>query len=113
MGLPWLRKHNPAVDWEKGSLTLEGDDNPESSTESVPNFQKINANRVVRRKWLKGSIIEDTSDELWAAAGYMYSQQIAEKAAQGKTTNSESTIPPQYQQFSKVFSEEESQRLPE
>ena len=57
----------------------------------------------------------DTSqDEVYCLAGFTYSQQIAEKAiaAKGKKTFEE-MVPAQYRDFAKVFSEEESQRLPE
>ena len=74
---------------------------------------KIAANRMERRRLLADQIIESSQDELFCLAGFTYSQQITEKAiaAKGKKTFEE-MIPKQYRDFAKVFSEEESQRLP-
>ena len=55
-----------------------------------------------------------SQDELFCLAGFTYSQQIVEKAivAKGKKTFKE-MVPVQYRDFTKVFSEEESQQLPQ
>ena len=74
---------------------------------------KIAANQMERRRLLAEQVIESSQDELFCLAGFTYSQQIAEKAiaAKGKKMFEE-MVPKQYQDFAKVFSEEESQRLP-
>jgi hypothetical protein len=53
-------------------------------------------------------------DEVFCMAGFTYSQKITEKAniAKGKKTFEE-MVPAPYRDFAKVFSEEESQRLPD
>ena len=57
-------------------------------------------------------VIDSSQDELFCLAGFTYSQQITEKAtaAKGKKTFEE-MVPRQYRDFTKVFSEEESQHL--
>ena len=59
-------------------------------------------------------VIDSSQDELFCLAGSTYSQQITEKAtaAKGKKTFEE-MVPRQYRDFTKVFSEEESQHLPQ
>ena len=59
-------------------------------------------------------VLDTSQDEVYCLAGFTYSQQIAKKAiaAKGKKTFEE-MVPAQYRDFAKVFSEEESQRLPE
>src|SRR6201996_3296905 len=63
---------------------------------------------------LAEKVLETSQEELFCLAGFTYSQQIAKKAitTKGKKTFEE-MVPPQYQDFAKVFSEEESQRLPQ
>ena len=58
--------------------------------------------------------METTTDKLWCAAGYTYSQQLAEEAHKSKPQKTfEEMIPKHYQQHARVFSEQESERLPE
>ena len=75
---------------------------------------KIVANRMERRRLLAEKVLTTSQDEVYCLAGFTYSQQIAEKAitAKGKKMFEE-MVPVQYRDFAKVFSEEESQRLPE
>src|ERR1700735_2440728 len=75
---------------------------------------KIAANHMERHRLLAEKVLTTSQDEVYCLAGFTYSQQIAEKAiaAKGKKTFEE-MVPVQYRDFAKVFSEEESQRLPE
>ena len=75
---------------------------------------KIVANHMERRRLLAEKVLDTSQDEVYCLAGFTYSQQIAEKAiaTKGKKTFEE-MVPAQYQDFAKVFSEEESQRLPD
>ena len=183
LGLPWLRKVNPTIDWELGTLSIPPSCNPSPSIEEIPDEDsfptfrgaptgdalveeigidydsiatgttapaptssaptpdvdlpdlatplldtltfdnasdapppvcRINANRRLRRAFARKGFLEDTSDQLWCAAGYTYSQKIAEEAQKDKPAKSfEDMVPPQYRQHAHVFSESESQRLPE
>jgi hypothetical protein len=89
--------------------TSEPDDDPK-----VSNPLHLKANRRLRRTWIKSGLLESTSDELWIAAGYTFSQQIAEQENRKKQTKSfEEMVPEAYRSFASVFSEEDSQRLPE
>ncbi|KIK50136.1 hypothetical protein GYMLUDRAFT_111508, partial [Collybiopsis luxurians FD-317 M1] len=122
LGLPWLQKINPEVDWEKGRLSVKTqkvtiEDVPEDTEglesgrvaavttdgsvleqirpkaieeeESlVPEEEsplcRIQANRTMRRSWVKAGILLDAAEEVWCAAGYTYSQQLAEQAHKDK-----------------------------
>src|ERR1700742_3451966 len=54
LGLPWLRKHNPSVDWEQGEILLDTREiQQEDTDEEYPSFQKVNATRRLRRQWHK------------------------------------------------------------
>ena len=57
--------------------------------------------------------MEDCHDDLWIAAGYTYSQQIAEEAHKAEPQwTLEEMVPQEYWGARKVFSEEESEWLP-
>jgi hypothetical protein len=50
---------------------------------------------------------------LWIAAGFTYSQKVAEEANKSKRARTfEEIVPEHYWDFSKMFSEQESDRLP-
>lgn len=114
LGLPWLKKVNPRIDWVMGELELlNGLDQPASTEIQTPTYEPVLANCAEHRQWLQANIIEHTTDEVWCLAGYTYLTDIASKANQAKASKPVSEmIPPEYQCHSKVFSEEESHRLP-
>ena len=75
---------------------------------------KFAANRMECRRLFAEKVLTTIHDQVYCLAGFTYYQQIAEKAiaAKGKKTFEEMVLV-QYREFAKVFSEEESQRLPE
>jgi hypothetical protein len=113
LGLPWLRHRNPTINWQTGTMHLNAsqDKTPEPLEVEVMN---IRANRMECCLLLKEKVVETMQDKVFCMAGFTYSQKIAEKAniAKGKKTFKE-MVPAPYHDFAKVFSEEESQRLPE
>ena len=113
LGLPWLCHQNPQIDWQEGTMRLNADQGvgPEPLEVEVTH---IAANHMECCGLLAEKVLKTTKDKLFCLAGFTYSQQIAEKAiaAKGKRTFEE-MVPPQYQNFVKVFSKEESQRLPQ
>ena len=115
LGLPWMQRVNPLIDFKKGNVTIDearGQTNPSNECNPEP-FTRIAANRFQRRTWWKDGILEEASDELWIAAGYTYSTKLASEANQAKPTKTfEEMVPEEYRQYSKVFSEEASERLP-
>ena len=113
LGLPWLKKVNPVIDWESGEMELPSSPEKPNSTPISP-FEQISANRATRRACIKAGIIEDSSDELWMCAGFTLSTELAAKANESKAKRTfEEMVPEEYRKYTKVFSEVESQRLPE
>ena len=109
LGLPWLREVNPVIDWETGNLTIGamGLDQKEGPC------GKVDTSRRQRRKLLKEGILEHATEELWCNASYTYSTELAIQAKDKQTKTMEEMIPEPYRDFSKVFSEAESERLPQ
>jgi hypothetical protein len=59
-------------------------------------------------------VLNNCSERLWCAAGYTYSAELAEKAGKEKQKRTfEEIVLKEYQQYGKVFSEVESEHLPE
>lgn len=86
LGLPWLRKANPTIDWNRGILDMrigvEGSESNEQNPEV--RMERIVASRIQRRRLWRAKILEDPSEALWCAAGYTYSTELAERAGRGK-----------------------------
>ena len=116
LGIPWLREVNPQINWREGKITFNGEPEevlPEDGNLESP-FQKIGGTRKLRREWKKRGVLEDVSEELWCCAGVTYSTQLAAQAHQTKAKKTfEEMVPEAYRDFAKVFSEAESERLPE
>jgi predicted aspartyl protease len=109
LGLPWLKKVNPTIDWDSGEMEIPN--SPKQFTPSPPHL--VEANRSERRAWIKAGIITDASDEIWVCAGYTLSTELAIKAGEGKVKKTfEELVPKEYQCHAKVFLETESHRLP-
>jgi hypothetical protein len=136
LGIDWLQRHNPSVDWSTDSISFllcpsclaqkptlgkvetpldppVGNPNVESDPGASPPMFRISANRQTHSVWWNEGLLTLQTDEMWCAAGYTYSQQIAEEASKGKALRTlDEIVPEHYQDFSKVFSKEESNWLP-
>ncbi|GJF00731.1 polyprotein [Phanerochaete sordida] len=111
LGLPWLKKWNLDINWETGDVKFQL--RSEATDTPLSGLHQIDANREQRREWLRAAIINDTKDEVWILAGYTYSQAIAVEANRDKYAKTfEELVSKEYHRHKKVFSEEESQRLP-
>jgi hypothetical protein len=74
---------------------------------------RISANHWTRSVWWNDGLLTSQTDEMWCTAGYTYSQQITKEASKGKASRTlDKIVPEHYRDFSKVFSEEESNQLP-
>jgi hypothetical protein len=112
LGLPWLRHRNPTINWQEGTMHL-GTDQGMSPEPLEIELTRIAANRMERRRLLSEKVMDTIQDEIFCLAGFTYSQQIAEKANRAKGIRMfEEMVPEPYRDFAKVFSEEESHRLP-
>ena len=89
LGLPWLRKVNPKIDWAEGTLKLM--QRPRSGSTPILMME------AQCWCWHKLNVLKDPSEQLWCTVGYTYSTELAEKASQGKLKKSfEDIVPEQY-----------------
>ena len=74
----------------------------------------IMANHMEHCCLLVEQVLDTVHDKVFYLAGFIYSQQIAERATKTKRKKTfKELVPEHYRNFTKVFSEEESQRLPD
>jgi hypothetical protein len=67
LGLPWLEKHNPDVDWNMGKILIRGiGESGAEPSEDQPCFRKVAARWLQWRKWQKEGHLEHASDEIVA-----------------------------------------------
>ncbi len=120
LGLPWLCLRNPHIDWQKGKMRLASTEQSNSEEIEV-DIHKIAANRLERHSLVADGTLEQTSEEIFCITGFTYSinavnlsTQIAIDKIAGKAKKMfEEMVPSYYRDYKKVFSEKESQRLPE
>lgn len=106
LGLPWFKKFNPISDWKGGIMEF-------IDSHNFPPFKKVDGNHAQCRQWAHANIIEHSTHELWYAAGFTYSTELAaeiNKAKYGKKF--EEMVPLEYHKHCSVFSEKESYHLP-
>jgi hypothetical protein len=113
LGLPWLRHRNPTINWQEGTMHLGADQGVSPAPREIE-VTRIVANRMEHRRLLSEKVLDTSQDEIFCLAGFTYSQQIAEKANKAKGIRTfKEMVPKEYRVFTKVFSEEESHRLPQ
>lgn len=116
LGLLWLWRANPMINWNRGTLDMRVGMEGSRSNKRNPEvrMEQIAASRI-QCQWLwRAKILEDPSEALWCAAGYTYSTELAEKVGREKAKRTfEEIVPKDYCQYVDVFSEMESERLPE
>ncbi|KAF9800350.1 hypothetical protein IEO21_10375 [Rhodonia placenta] len=118
VGLDWLRKHNPKIDWETGSLRLLRCPETCSVKKAGQMEQAVTAcdtgvRPTVRRPCEQGITLPG-APQLFVAAGHIYFQLFAEEEIKRKVVKTtEESVPKQYHKFLNVFSKEASERLPE
>jgi len=110
LGIDWLRRHNPTIDWRNRSITLHccgftlnpiriKKGNPPEQTRQYRIYEEI---RRMNHK--------DTAYRI--LAGFSKSQELAIKAMDGKTKTFEEMVPKPYHDYRDVFSKEKSNQLP-
>jgi len=110
LGIDWLQKHNPTIDWKHGSITLHccgfmlnpiriKRGNPPEQTRQYKIYEEV---QKMNHK--------DTAHHI--LAGFSKSQELAIRAMDGKTKTFEEMVLKPYHDYRDVFSKEKSNRLP-
>src|SRR6266576_3814410 len=135
LGLPWLEKHNPDVNWQTMTLEFQDSEKDEIKASLRSIYQKIDRIAMPKReedlvirylsshkgptktdlRWKEtfediGSWSEDTVSHLTIAC-YTPAQQMEHKYQSQK--EKVHTLPPEYSAYKKVFEKKASERFPE
>jgi hypothetical protein len=127
LGITWLWAHNPEIDWTAGKLSFTWCTCPGSSQGASPpevplqsdnttplEPELIATNRRVCHKYLKAGILPHATNKLYTFTGYTYSQKVAlDSGCTKRECMFEEIVLEHYWEFSKVFSDKESECLPE
>jgi predicted aspartyl protease len=110
LSLPWLKEANPIIDWEEGKITL---DSGAAEIEPLAPFTTLKTSHTKRHAWVKSGLLEDFTDEIWCCASMTYSTQLAAEVNEKKYSQPlKEMVSTEYLKHKKIFSEEESHRLP-
>ena len=131
LGLPWLRKANPIIDWEKGTLewreTTMDKKQPEKETrirtpvmiteeEDEEEYLNSTQNPLDNNELalLVSAITGEMDNDLWINAKMSTATEIqAELNLKKKIVPLEEQIPKEFHEFLDIFSEEKAARFPE
>jgi hypothetical protein len=128
---PWLHKFNPVINWKRGTINGKLEIATTAAKRLIGQQHILKARRLVLEPRIDCCPQITTITELKAHALSIMNnqcicttelgkrirktsiaQQMAEKAYDKTKVNTEQTIPPEYQQHDKVFSEQEATRFP-
>jgi len=132
LGLPWLKRTNPLIDWKRGMVRID----PVKQERKMSYFfrKELKIRRLVKLRsesqerndqgridpgWINPDDVfeeEDKSDptELWLRAKMTISQRLVQGAMEPQQKKAiEETVPKQYLKYQKVFKQMASERLPE
>ena len=110
-GFPWLQEFNPRINWkereiDKTKVTIRTTNLEPSGWAQISRI--LFTGRLLARK-----AKTNQGDEIHMVVNKTnLAQQWAEAAHKGKETMTASTIPKQYKEYTKVFSEEAARRFP-
>jgi hypothetical protein len=137
LGLPWLEKHNPIIDWKEKtlefrdsdkdiirtsirSLCLKIDDEeamPEQDEEIVIRYIKSQMGPELAdfERWLNGSIYENDQwiEEMMDPINIRRFSPAQQMEHKYHRTEEEVMLPPEYTKWKKVFEKKASERFPE
>jgi hypothetical protein len=116
LGYPWLAKFNPDIDWPRAAVK-----GPKLTVRTTLKAKITKLEHLQRARQIAIEQMEE-GDELYMAVRFVQeeavirkttiAQQMAEKAYDATTVNTEATIPAVFKRHWKVFSEQEARHLP-
>jgi hypothetical protein len=108
LGLPWLRKHDPHVRWQENRVVFSSN---YCSTHCLPKPIMVQGVAEDKPRWLK-PVVEEEEDEDGVFLRSEGAFPMAEVLATNEPSSPLDRVPLHYQQFAKVFSKGESEKLP-
>jgi Reverse transcriptase (RNA-dependent DNA polymerase) len=108
LGLPWLREHNPEINWKEGTLQWRTTTMEEVLDEEEHLNQPTNASDKVLLEYL------GMENEVWINSKENSSPKLASEANQKKPDlTPEQLIPREYHNYLDIFDEDKANRFPD
>jgi hypothetical protein len=108
LGLPWLRKHNPEINWKEGTLHWRTMTMEEVLDEEEPLNRPINALDKVLLEYL------GMENEVWINSKDNLATRLAAEVNQKKPDPTpEQLVPPEYHKYLDIFNEDKANRFPD
>jgi len=98
LGIPWLKKHNPIIDWKKGMMKWR-------NAELTKNFSEL-LDSQGEDPWLMNHEIYELNTKISA------SQILVQKGKQKDNHTTEQMVPEEYHEYLSLFDEKKSERFP-
>ena len=111
LGIDWLQQHNPTIDWAKGTFTLTCCGLRRYPLTVKRTFPPDEIRICTEYKDIHQMYQRDPLYRI--LTGFSKSQQLAEQARDKTIKTFYEMVPQEYHKYKKVFSKEESNRLPE
>lgn len=115
LGLPWLKRHNPYIDWERESMTFASDYCTRKCIEPLPQNNDTSETRPPPLLEIRAigaapfaSLASKPDVELFAIT----MQDIEKALAKKEPTNPATKLPTEYHDFLDVFSKDLASKLP-
>jgi Reverse transcriptase (RNA-dependent DNA polymerase) len=108
LGLPWLWKHNPEINWKEGTLHWRTMTMEEELDEEEPLNRPINALDKVLLKYL------GMENEVWINSKDNLATRLAAEVNQKKPDlTPEQLVPPEYHEYLDIFDEDKANWFPD
>jgi hypothetical protein len=108
LGLPWLRKHNPEINWKEGTLLWRTTAMEEVSDEEEHLNQPINTSDKVLLEYL------GMENKLWINSKENLATKLASEVNQKKPDlTPEQLVPREYHDYLDIFDEDKANQFPD
>jgi hypothetical protein len=108
LGLPWLRKHNPEINWKEGTLHWRTTTMEEILDKEEPLNRPINALDKVLLEYL------GMENKVWINSKDNLATILAAEVNQKKLDLiPEQLVPPEYHEYLDIFDEDKANRFPD
>jgi len=124
LGLPWLQRENPDIDWQQKTIDWRDESHPQPSSKITMEEEEDEPTISTRNPMNNSELLQSPDDfdelsiqhgeleELWINVKTSHSQTLAHEHDQKKDIPVEELVPKEYHDWLDVFNEKASERLP-
>jgi len=106
LGLPWLKLHDPVIEWKNHTVKYHSDHYAEKCLPSSPRTNTVPEEKATEQYYKKTLAEEEENWEISETDPWEVCQAVIDKIKETSRT-SKKPIPPEYHEFLDVFTEQE------